>query len=413
MPTDSLTGLENKQSYMEYLDRCLEEKKKLYLTRVDIIHLKTINERFGHKGGDTVIETTAKRVRLHFKEARIFHTAPISFVVLEDTKSDPEELLERLSEAIDISGQKVQPKIRIFRMETKEDDTERQINTIFRYVSSKPGLLRERLIGIDETLRSEALQEDDLMKEILIGIEKESFMVWYQPVMDEESGKMISAEALSRLISSEGKFINPGKLFAYAEEKRLNRAITQIVLKKVCRFLGEHKDLDIGSISVNMTPDEILDETMPETLEKMCEEYGVPLSKIRLEMTERTIQRSPEKIIEIMEKMKEMGVGMYLDDFGTGYSNVTSLINMPFECIKLDKSLVDMIEDENKVKMIPLICEMIHIGKAKIIAEGVEEKSQEEFLKEHGVERIQGWIYSKPLPEDEFTEFAKGKGKGL
>ena len=130
-------------------------------------------------------------------------------------------------------------------------------------------------------------------------------------------------------------------------------------------------------------------------------------------MTERTIQRDPKRINEVMENMKGLGVSMYLDDFGTGYSNVTSLINMPFECIKMDKSLVDMIEDEDKARMISLICQMIHIGKAKIIAEGVEEKKQEDFLRENGVERIQGWIYSKPLPENDFVEFAKGKGRGL
>ncbi len=413
MAKDSLTGLENKQSYMEELDQRLKEKKKTHLIRIDIIHLKSVNERFGHVGGDTIIKETAKRLQEAFGDVQIYHTNPITFMVIEEEGSDHAGLLEKLSETVKISDEEVQPKIRLFHMDTGEEDTERSINTIFRYASSKQGLLRERLVGIDEDLRKEALKEDDLLKEILIGIEKESFMVYYQPVMDEKSGKMISAEALSRLISTKGQFINPGILFAYAEEKRLNRAITAIVLKKVCRFLGEHKDLDIGSVSVNMTPDEILDEKMPELLKATCEEYDVPLSKIRLEMTERTIQRDPKRINEVMENMKELGVSMYLDDFGTGYSNVTSLINMPFECIKLDKSLVDMIEDEEKARMISLICQMIHIGKVKIIAEGVEEKKQEDFLRENGVERIQGWIYSKPLPENDFVEFAKGKGRGL
>ncbi len=407
MATDSLTGMLDKQSFVRKLEERFKTKEPFVLVRVDIIHLKSVNERYGHIGGDKVIRETGERLLRYDSSLEVYRTNPVSYTLITPKEINLNELFGVLSEPVVMEKESVVPKVRLFSLVTKKSDTERSVTTLFKHASSKYELLRERIVVIDEALRREALSEDTLLKEILTAIEKESFFVVYQPVLDMQSGKMISAEALTRLISTKGEFIHPGLLFEYAEEKRLNSAITNIVLKKVCKFLGEHQELNIGSVSVNMTPDEILDSKLPEKLKEVTEAYGVKLNQLRLEMTERTIQKSPEEIARIMEKLQDMGTGFYLDDFGTGYSNLSSLITMPFECIKLDKSLIDMLEEEDKAKMVALISEMIHIGKARIIAEGVETKKQMDFIRENHIDRVQGYGYSRPLKEDDFVTFTK------
>ena len=411
MAIDPLSGLGDKQAFVEELEKHLKEGTPFQLLRADIIHLKSVNERYGHQAGDIVIKEVGKRFAKEFDSYQLFRIHPVQYMAMGEIKDiDQQNLLEKLSATININDDTYHPKVRLFLLTVDKDDDERKIAAVLKHASSKKELLKERYIDIDDSLKAEALNEDHLLKEILIALEKKSFEVYYQPVLDVESGKMISAESLTRLKGSDGKPIRPDILFTYAEEKRLNFMITDIILHKVCRFLGEHRDLDIGSISINMTPDELLNPELPDKLLQITAEYGVDIKKIRLEMTERTIQRNPSEIIRIMNRLNEIGVGLYLDDFGTGFSNITTLFTMPFECIKLDKSLIDMSHEEDKARMIALLVEMIHIGKAKIIAEGVESDSQREFVRNCGIERVQGWCYAKALPEDEFTAFVKDKG---
>ena len=407
MSYDPLTGLPDKQSYVSDLETLFQQEHPVVFLRADIIHLKSVNDRYGHAAGDAVICAVAKRL-VEYPEFRVYRTNPVSFSILSKSKEiDLQALFEKLSKEVEFGDAVAYPKIRLFFVETEKGDNERKIAELLKYASSKRELLRDRIVRIGDELREEADQSSDLLKEILTAINSESFMVWYQPVLDVKTGKMISAESLTRLISTEGKFINPGLLFEYAEEKRLNTAITAIVLKKVCKFLGSHPELEIPSVSVNMTPEEILDPELPDRLKKITSEYGIDPHRIRLEMTERTIQRDPQETKTIMERLKALGVGTYLDDFGTGYSNLSSLIQMPFEFIKLDKSLIDTLGEPDKQEMISLLIRMIHIGEAGIIAEGIETDDQLEFIEENQVERVQGYHYSKPLNEDAFIEFAK------
>lgn len=410
MSYDPLTGLKDKHSFIEKIQDLKNNHELPIIVRTDVIHLKTINDRYGYKCGDELIRNVVERLK-SFEHADLYRNNPVSFTMIVSKENEPdyEELLKVLTVPVLIKGDEVSPKIRIIHLQMTEDDDDRSINNILNYSASKREMLQDRIIDVDDDLRAEAENETYLLKELLMAINNESFEVNYQPVLDVRSGRCISAEALGRLTASDGKRLRPDLMFSYAEKKHLGKLITAVIMKKVCIFLRDHPDLDISSISINMTPEEFLDPELMDKLNAYCKEYGIKHDKIALEMTERTIQDNPNGTADVMNELKKLGISSYLDDFGTGYSNISSLIRLPFAAIKLDKSLIDTLADEDSAKMISLLVKMIHIGEARIIAEGVETKDQMKFIEENQVDRVQGYYYSRPLNEEDFVLFVKDK----
>ena len=404
MATDAFTGLKDIQSFNEEFNK-IENKNQIRLVRIDIIHLKSVNRQYGFDIGDLFLKTTAERISTITES--VYRTGPVSFMMLLNKTDDIDGIYQCVTEPIatDLTGRT--PKIRMFDMEVDDSDTFDNLMDTFKYITGLPKLLQKRRVSIDSDLKRSAEQEVYLLDEILFATANETYEVYYQPVIDTVSGKCVTAEALTRLNDRNGKPIYPDMLFSFAERKHLNQAITEIILKKVSRFLAKHYDLNISSVSVNMTPDEILNQHMLEMITDTLNKYGVPLNKIRLEMTERTIMHDPSATKEIMRLASENGTGFYLDDFGTGYSNLSSVINMDFEAIKLDKSLIYTLGDEKHDEMIALLIKMIHLGDAKVIAEGIETEAQMKFARENKIDRIQGYYYSRPLPEDEFVAFVE------
>lgn len=410
MSYDPLTGLKDKHSFIEKIQDLKNNHELPIIVRTDVIHLKTINDRYGYKCGDELIRNVVERLK-SFEHADLYRNNPVSFTMIVSKENEPdyEELLKVLTVPVLIKGDEVSPKIRIIHLQMTEDDDDRSINNILNYSASKREMLQDRIIDVDDDLRAEAENETYLLKELLMAINNESFEVNYQPVLDVRSGRCISAEALGRLTASDGKRLRPDLMFSYAEKKHLGKLITAVIMKKVCIFLRDHPDLDISSISINMTPEEFLDPELMDKLNAYCKEYGIKHDKIALEMTERTIQDNPNGTADVMNELKKLGISSYLDDFGTGYSNISSLIRLPFAAIKLDKSLIDTLADEDSAKMISLLVKMIHIGEARIIAEGVETKDQMKFIEDNMVDRVQGYYYSRPLNEEDFVLFVKDK----
>ena len=409
---NSLSGLPDGNAYRKEAKAILKSGESVTFLQVVVTHLKKINREFGDDAGDIVIRGIAERLSEWgkiFSGYRVFHVEGVRFVavVFGETEPDPMGLSFVLGKPVRLKGKGYKPKCRIVSLRARQGDTLSSVNELLRYVSAKEELLPKQVIIIDEKLHDEFDQIEKVTNEIRIANKKESYEIYYQPVFDIRKKRYVSAEALIRLRGSDGKPVSPGLFIPIAEKKRLINRVSDLVLKKVCCFLGKHPDLKIDSISINLTPEQIVDEDLPEKLDQYVKEYGTDLSRIRLEMTERTIQQNPRRIIEVMEKMNQAGSGFYLDDFGTGYSNLSSVISMPFEAIKLDKSLNDRIGSEKEDQMIGLLVKMIHIGKAKIIAEGLETQDQISYGEENGFDRIQGYYYSKPLPEAEFLEFIR------
>ncbi|MBE5901527.1 MAG: EAL domain-containing protein [Lachnospiraceae bacterium] len=232
--------------------------------------------------------------------------------------------------------------------------------------------------------------------------------VFYQPFYNVQTGKFTSAEALVRIRDKEGPIIPPGKFIPIAEENGLIVPLGIEIFRQVCEFLatGKPKDLGITHIEVNLSIAQFDDENPSAFVREIMEQYQVDPKMINLEITETVSQNTKKKILKNMEKLINAGINFSLDDFGTGRSNLDYFLEMPVQVIKFDYSFTQGYFKSEKAKLvIENMIELMHSMGMAIVSEGVETKEQFETMCGLGVEYIQGFYFSKPLPKDEFIAF--------
>ena len=250
----------------------------------------------------------------------------------------------------------------------------------------------------------------EVEKAIRKALENQSFDVYYQPIYDTRCSRIHSAEALVRLTDSELGPISPDEFIPIAEKTGTVSRIGEIVFEKVCRFLSEEKPEQFGLqfVEVNLSTVQCMDLGVVERLKSIAKMYNVPPYRINLEITETSVVYSEITMKKVMDLFRDAGFGFSLDDFGTGNANYSYLLNYPFRLIKIDKSFLWACDTsaENKIifdNMLRLIREL-HL---QAVVEGVETKEQRNELISKGVDYLQGYYYSKPLPQDGFLFYLR------
>ena len=273
------------------------------------------------------------------------------------------------------------------------------------YAKKEPGGLRRFDIKLLEQLnrRKRIL---DIME---TSIRQRRFKVWYQPVFNLKTNRFSSAEAPLRLRDYDGEPVSPSEFIPLAEETGLIDDLSWIVLEEVCTLLGQMRD-KIDSISINLSMQQFEDRSLCARIHECLNRSGLNPDQLKIEVTERVLLQDMDYMKMMMEEMTGEGFGFYLDDFGTGYSNISCALSLPFEYIKLDRSLLVRLPGDSKVQVfVRSMVETFHAMGQKIVAEGVEEEEQIELLRQFGVDCVQGYYYGKPMPEDEFrAAVAKG-----
>ena len=249
-------------------------------------------------------------------------------------------------------------------------------------------------------------------------INTSSVLVYYQPIKDNKTNTFLSAEALIRLkIDDIESIIYPDKFISYLENKNFIHRYSCIVLSKVCEFLKEceEKNIEIEGISINFSSIELMDNNFEKDIEKIVNKYNISPQKIHIEITETMQINDLDTIRNKMIYLKEKGFKFYLDDFGTGYSNLSKLVDLPFDVVKFDKSLIDKsLYDEKTKELVNLLSIFMKQQKFKILFEGIEDIDGEILMKTFGVNYAQGYKYSRPISQKDtisfFLENQKEKG---
>ena len=199
--------------------------------------------------------------------------------------------------------------------------------------------------------------------------------------------------------------ISPGEFIPFAEENGLIDDISWLVLKKCCQFISEHMDMPLESISMNMSIQQ-MDVQIFDKIIQCKRDFDFPARKLRIEITERVISENPTMAVDVMKNLSDGGICFYLDDFGVGYSNFAGMLNLPFKAVKLDRSLMNKITESLKdFQTIKYIVKMLHNAGFTVIGEGLETKEQVEKAELLGIDRIQGFYYAKPMPEEQLIGF--------
>jgi EAL domain-containing protein (putative c-di-GMP-specific phosphodiesterase class I) len=270
-----------------------------------------------------------------------------------------------------------------------------------------------RIIEVNQKMVEERRNWSQMFKTIVNALKEDRVEVFLQPIYSVEKDRFVSAEALARIRNTDDTIVPPGQFISVAEETGLVDQLGERVFEKVCQFIQRERMWEWGLeyIEVNLSVRQCESRTLAERYQDIMEQYGVKPSMINLEVTESASIQTRNVFMQNMEKLIDYGVAFSLDDFGNGESNLNYIVDMPVEIVKFDRDMTKSYFEKSKGKLVmETSTRMIKDMGLKIVSEGVETKEQLEAMKKLGVQYIQGYYFSKPLPQDEFVCFVKEHG---
>lgn len=247
-----------------------------------------------------------------------------------------------------------------------------------------------------------------MITELQHAVENEELRLYYQPKVDTESGRLVGMEALVRWVHPARGMISPMEFIPVAEDTGMIVAIGRWVLREACRQNATWQQAGLRPIrvAVNLSARQFRSDNLPEEVNAALAEAGLPASSLELEITESMVMEDPERVIDLLDKIRTRGIHLSLDDFGTGHSSLAYLKRFPIDCVKIDRAFIkDMPGNTDDVAIAKTIVAMAKALDLTTVAEGVETAEQLEILKDMGCDQIQGYLFSRPLPAEEFLAF--------
>lgn len=414
---DLLTNLPNRSSLMVTLGNLVKRDSHHTLMVLDLDNFKKINDSLGHQVGDELLIKVAGRIEAAVPyHTSIYRLGGDEFAILVDDNPDigssaiiANNVIEAFVTPFELTLDKVVVGMSIGIVLYPEDDQNEQAllrkADIAMYHAKSAGGNRYQFYS--ESLNRNAIRQLEVENLIRQGIREDLFEVYYQAKINLKSGKMAGMEALVRLNHPEHGLIPPNDFIPLAEENGLIVEIGDIVLKKACFATQKWRSQGIfnGRVAVNLSSYQFALPDLQQRIESILRLTQLPAANLELEITEGTVIKEPEKAIKVMQQLSKMGVSLALDDFGTGYSSLSYLKRFPIHTLKIDKAFVDDIDKSDRdLKMVDSIITIAHNMGLSVVAEGVEDASQLSILKALNCEDIQGFIFSKPVTEAEFTK---------
>jgi len=419
--SDSLTGLPNRAHLNAQLKAEMERTRRNQsagaVLFIDLDDLKMVNDAFGHTYGDALIKMAGNRiVEAAGDSAFVGRIGGDEFMVILSDEYDQKSITETADKIIRAFNQDMEALGICFHTSAsagvavypRDGDTTEEIfknadNAM--YAAKKAGKNCWRLYQAN--MQMEAYDKMLLINSLRQAIDRGELMLHYQPQVSMDS-VTAGFEALLRWNSPEHGYISPVRFIRLAEQSGLIQSIGNWVLREACQFARRLADNGWGHIhvAVNVSPYQLCAEGFIDSVSQALSSAGIEPSQLELEITENALIESLEESTHILKKIQNMGVGLSLDDFGTGYSSLTYLQRLPVKTLKIDKAFIDMIlTDEAQKAIIGTIVDMAHIMEMSVVAEGVEEESQMEYLAKCRCDLIQGHIISPPIPENEAVRF--------
>lgn len=414
---DVLTGGYNRRGFLRITERLLNEvpdRTKYAVLFFNVKNFKAVNELFGVESGDVVLQNIF-RTLTYSKLSPVITSRVESdhFVCLVENKNlDFEELTSVCDNKFVKDGKCMNLIIRcgIFYVEEKPMKISGMIDRAKlakRYITDE---YVQPYMVYDHSMQVAYIDKAKLAGELQEGIAKEQFKVYYQPVIDTKTEKIASAEALIRWIHPDKGFISPALFIPALEENGHISELDFYALKNVWQFINDRCENNkfVVPISVNLSWMDFYDEIMMEKILKEMDRFRENGREhmARFEITETSYAAIRENRSGILESLRIKNAKILLDDFGSGFSSFGMLQDYDFDILKIDMSFIRKIGENPKTKsIVHSIIGMAHEIGIKTVAEGVETEEQVSFLRQSGCDYIQGYYYSKPLPEEEFVEF--------
>ena len=413
---DNETGLYNREAFIMDLGSYLVNKVKLHAICLRINTPEIISRKRGIANRELVEQKVAQYLETVHKKYNVYKIGRRTFVLIVFNKSDKQvlDIAHTIYQRFDKPWQLVDTMV-LLSASLLVADIPEQLDSLndalYMFDSFKPGKDNEHILSgsdLDSILRGSAIE-----KSIANGLAENKFEVYYQPTYSINGRKLHGAEALVRLHDDEMGMLYPDEFIPVAESIGLIDAIDDYVLMEVCRMIKEEKfeERNIDCINVNLSVMQLMKPGFVDHINGIVEMSGVKKTMINFEVTESISAESYEIMNETINDLKVEGFLFSMDDYGTGYSNMRALASMHLDCIKIDKSILwEAEKSELGLIILENSIRMIHQMKLDILVEGVETESQIKLLEPLGVNYLQGYFFSKPVPKDKFLEIVKQCG---
>ncbi len=415
---DSFTGLRKYSSYADDMKKNFANVKHVTVILINSINYVALQSDISYDATKELLEVIAEKLKGINKEmklhALLYYLDHGRFrVVLRDSyRNEAEAAADRinnaLKEKISVCEREVEMLFSICVAECPDEIAD------FKTLMSFGGDFHEKLKYTGHVMRADEIfgqkqfmlmsRLDDIIENAFVN---RRFQVYYQPIYSIRQKKFVSAEALLRLYDDEYGFVSPELFIPAAEKSGAIYRIGDYVTKEVCRFIAsdEYKKLGLEYIEINLSAAQCTQDGLVDNILGLIEQYGISPGSINLEITETAAANAHSAMENNLKRLSEAGISFSLDDYGTGYSNIKRVVSLPLKIVKLDKSFVDEMSNPKMLIVVRNTVRMLKDMKMEIVAEGIETESMMEQFASLSCDFIQGYYFSKPVPEDKFVEF--------
>lgn len=410
---DPLTGLPNRNLLSDRITQAISRAQRFHqvlaVVFVDLDNFKFINDNLGHDIGDRLLVEIASRIRdcLRTPDTVARYGGDEFVLLLTDNHSINiittllERILQVITRPVLLAGREFQTSaslgVALYPQDGGDMASLLRHADIAMYAAKDHG--RNNFKFFTHTLNEIANERLNLETALRAGLEKDEFFVVFQPKVDSMR-RIVGVEALARWNSADYGMVGPDRFIPIAEETRLIAPLTDIIL---CQAFEAAKAWpQVGGrdikVAVNLSPRLFLDDEIVSRIARLLHESGLPAERVELEITESVFLGDSERAVGILIALKELGMTLAMDDFGTGYSSLSYLLRFPLDIIKIDRSLVTDIENNEEIALITsAVLSLSQALRKTVVAEGVENEAQFDFLRDRGCDEFQGYYLSKPI----------------
>ncbi|MTW09123.1 EAL domain-containing protein [Pseudoduganella eburnea] len=426
---DVLTGLPNRVLLQDRLQQAIAYANRsglpMWVVLIDLDRFKFVNDSLGHKAGDQLLQTVAARLQSSVRESdTVARLSGDEFVAIlsqyPDEQLSPaiiERVMKALAAPVMLEGKEFFVTCSIGVAVYDADGTPAQNliehADIAMYSAKKLG--RNTFQFYQPEMNDEAQERLRIESALRNALERNEFVLHYQPQVDLESGAIVGMEALLRWQHPELGMVPPARFIGLAEETGLIVPIGAWVLRTACLQARALQDAGFSGLrmAVNLSARQFAQPELVSTIAAVLEETGLPPAALELELTESLFMHDVAQGVHLLHELKSLGVALSIDDFGTGYSSLSYLRNFPIDVLKIDRSFVnDIATDADDAAIVVSVIALAHNLGLRVIAEGVESEEQLEFLRRHGCNEIQGYYFSRPVEAGAFQQMLQD-GKQL
>jgi diguanylate cyclase (GGDEF)-like protein len=440
---DILTGLPNRQLFIRQVGRAINDAKQsdqlVALLYLDLDRFKRINDNLGHGVGDALLQNVARKLEqsvrpLAYSEApegrpthdgaRVARLGGDEFVIMltgisteEQIVAVAEQIKLAMAEPLDCGGHRlvVTPSIGIALYPRDGTDIEDLLVKADMAMYQAKDLGRNSYSFFGHSMAVRSLGRLELENDLRAAFEKNEFQVFYQPKVELATGTIVGVEALMRWHHIKRGWIAPDIFIPVAEESGLIVPMGDWVIREACKQLKAWADEGLGSltVAVNVSVQQLASVDFVESVFRALEEYGIAPSLLELEITESLLMRNIQDTSLCLKRFRAAGISLAIDDFGTGYSSLGYLRQFPVDALKIDRSFVkDLHTSSDDAAICAAIIAMARELKLKVVAEGVQNAEQLEFLRRHQCDQAQGYLISRAVPAIDLQALLRAAARG-